>query len=233
VIVKPWGQNISLYANYIEGLQQGSTAPNGTVNAGQVFPPFKSKQYETGVKVDFGRLMATLSLFQIKQPSGITDPATQIYSIDGEQRNRGLEINTSGEVADGVRLLGGVMFIDGELTKTQGGTNDGKTAPGVPHTQVNFGTEWDTPFMRRLTLSGRVIYTSSQYLDVANTQQIPDWATFDIGARYRFEAGGKPITLRANVENLFDHSYWAMANPTYGLSPGAPRTLLLSATVDF
>jgi hypothetical protein len=35
-----------------------------------------------------------------------------------------------------------------------------------------------------LTLTGRVIYTSAQYYDLANSQKIPDWATLDVGLRY-------------------------------------------------
>ncbi|WP_423460584.1 hypothetical protein [Ottowia sp. VDI28] len=38
LIVKPW-TNVSLYANYIEGLSPGMTAPADAENAGQAFPP--------------------------------------------------------------------------------------------------------------------------------------------------------------------------------------------------
>ncbi|HMU55802.1 MAG TPA: TonB-dependent receptor, partial [Nitrospira sp.] len=50
LVVKPW-QQVSFYANYIEGLQQGQTAPETAANAGEVFSPFVSKGYEAGVKV--------------------------------------------------------------------------------------------------------------------------------------------------------------------------------------
>ena len=42
---------------------------------------------------------------------------------------------------------------------------------------------------------------------------------------------GKPVVLRANIENLFDKEYWLTAG-TY-VTVGAPRTVLLSASVDF
>jgi iron complex outermembrane recepter protein len=42
LVIKPW-QRVSLYGNYIEGLQQGPTAPLTAVNAGEVFAPFVSK----------------------------------------------------------------------------------------------------------------------------------------------------------------------------------------------
>ena len=42
----------------------------------QIFAPYKSTQYEVGVKVDWGKLTTTASLFQISQPSLITNVAT-------------------------------------------------------------------------------------------------------------------------------------------------------------
>jgi iron complex outermembrane receptor protein len=98
---------------------------------------------------------------------------------------------------------------------------------------MNIGAEWDTPFLRGLTLSGRAIYTSGQYYDNANLQQLPDWVRFDVGARYTFDLNGKPVTIRANVINVGNKGYWASATPSYGLSLGAPRTYLLSTTFTF
>lgn len=232
LLVKPL-QNVSLYANYIEGLQAGLSVPVGYANFGQVLAPYISKQIETGVKIDWGRVITTASLFEITQPSAVVNTATNTYTQDGLQRNRGLELNAMGEVTEAVRVLGGVTFLDGQLLRTAGGVNNGHTAPGVPDVQLNVGGEWDTPFLRGLTLSGRAIYTSAQYYDAANLQQIPDWVRFDLGARYTFDMNGKPVTIRANVINVANKGYWAAATPTYGLVLGAPRTFLLSTTFDF
>jgi iron complex outermembrane receptor protein len=101
---------LSLYGNYIEGLSVGPTAPQTAANAFEVFPPIKSKQYEVDAKLDFGQFATTLAAFQITQPNSFTDPATNIFGVDGEQRNRGLEFNVFGEPQDGFRLLGGLAF---------------------------------------------------------------------------------------------------------------------------
>ncbi|HVJ34052.1 MAG TPA: TonB-dependent receptor [Terriglobia bacterium] len=231
ILVKPW-ENVAVYANYIEGLAQGPTAPTGTTNEGRIFAPYRTKQYEVGAKVDLGTMTATLAAFQITQPSAYTDAATNTYVVDGKQRNRGLELNLFGEPITGFRVLGGATLIDGKLTKTAGGSNDGNKAIGVPTFQLNAGAEWDTPFIPGLTLTGRVIYTSKQYLDAANDQQIPDWTRVDLGARYTVDVHDTPVTLRANVENVFDTSYWSSTGGGY-LSLGAPRTFLLSTSVNF
>ncbi len=229
VVVKPW-QRVSLYANYIEGLSQGPTAPIGTLNAGQMFSPYKTKQREAGVKVDWGRLLTTLSVFEIERPSGITTAG--VFGVNGEQRNRGIEASVFGEVVDHVRLLGGVAYTDGKLTKTEGGTFDDNYAIAVPKIQANIGGELDVLMVPGLTLNARTVYTSKQYVDQANDLSTPQWTRVDIGARYKTAVNNTPLTIRANVENLFDKAYWGSSNFGY-MYLGAPRTLLLSATVDF
>ncbi|EFV87756.1 TonB-dependent siderophore receptor [Achromobacter xylosoxidans C54] len=225
-------QHVSLYANYVEGLSEGPTAPLTAVNANTVFAPIKSKQIEAGVKVEYGDVGATLSAFQIRRPSGLTDPVTGIYSVNGMQRNRGLELNVFGEPVSNVRLLAGLMYLDGRLTKTGNALTEGNVAPGTPRYSMNAGVEWDTPFLPGLTVTARALRTTSQYLDAANNKEIPGWTRVDVGARYAFRAGNTPVTLRATVENVFNKAYWASASSN-GLTIGAPRTVLLSATVDF
>ncbi|WP_319797410.1 TonB-dependent receptor [Nitrobacter sp.] len=235
LVIKPL-ENISLYANYIEGLQQGTTVSTRYANAGQVFPPYQSKQYEGGVKVDWGRVTATVSAFQIMQPRAIATPGTPLptLNVDGEQRNRGVEINAFGEVAQGLRVLGGVMFIDGRQVKTANAINDGKKAIGVPDMQVNLGAEWDTPFIAGLTLSGRVIYTGAQYIIADNTQSIPDWTRVDLGARYTFTGPqNKPVTVRFDVLNVANANEWASVYLGGAITTGAPRTFLLSTAFNF
>lgn len=131
-----------------------------------------------------------------------------------------------------LRVLGGVMFLDPRLQRTEGGTYDGNIAPGMSRTNVNIGAEWDTPFLKGLTLAGRMIATGRQYVDNANTQSIPNWVRFDIGARYTFEpVAGRPITIRASVLNVADNRYWMSGGR--GLVLGDPRTYLLSTTIRF
>ncbi|HCQ46691.1 MAG TPA: TonB-dependent siderophore receptor, partial [Achromobacter sp.] len=225
-------QRLSLYGNYIEGLSQGGTAPEGSINAGEMFAPEIAKQIEVGGKYDFGEFSTTLSAFQIEKPSSFLDPDTRRYVSNGQQRNRGLEFLVQGDAAPGVRLLGGVAYTDARLTRTEGGANDGNWAPAVPRFQFNAAAEWDTPFLPGLTVTARMLRTSQQYVDVGNTQTIPGWTRFDLGARYAFNASGTPMVVRATVENVFNKNYWQSA-AREGLTVGAPRTVLLSVSAEF
>jgi len=231
-VVRPTDK-LSIYANYIEGLTEGPSAPATAINSSEVFAPVVNKQTEVGVKYDFGTVGFTASLFEIRQPNAYTDPATNRFSVSGLQVNRGAELTVFGEPFEGVRLLGGVTFMDAELADTAGARFNGKTAPGIPTTAINLYGEYDLPWVRGLTFTGRMIYTSKMFYDQANTQSVPDWTRFDLGLRYAFTGpAGKPVVLRAAIENLFDRTYWASAARGF-LAVGAPRTFVVSAQVDF
>lgn len=229
-VLKPW-EHVALYYNYLEGLSKGDVAPSNASNAGEIFAPYVSRQHEVGVKLDYGTFMSTLALFQIQKPSG--ELAAGRFSAQGEQRNRGVEVSVFGEVAPGTRLLGGVTLLDAQLTKTGVAANQGNTPVGVPKVQANLWAEWDAPWVEGLTLTSGAIYTASQYVNQANTQQLDAWTRFDIGARYSTRIAERPTTFRATVQNLFDREYWSGVASYGAFSQGSPRTLLLSATVDF
>lgn len=234
VVVKPL-KKLSLYGNYVEGLQAGSVAPATAANAGQGTPPFKNTQFEIGAKYDFGSFGVTAAYFEIERQSAFTDPATNIFAANGRQLNKGVELNVFGEPAAGLRLLGGVAFIDASLTETVGGTLNGRTPSGVPDYQGVIYAEYDLPpnLARGLTLTGRVLHSGSQHVNQTNTLEIPNWTRFDAGLRYAFKGyGGKPVVLRAEVENIQGKDYWQTAIDGL-LSQSAPRTFKLSASFDF
>ena len=233
LLVKPW-DFMSLYGNYIEALEQGPTAPNNAVNAGEVFPPSETEQVEFGVKFDLDGLGLTAGLFQIERPNGITDATTNRFSVNGEQRNRGLELNAFGELRPDLRLLGGFTYIDSELTRTEGGKFDGKDAVGVPELMAVLNLEWDTPVSPGLTLTARAEHMGSKYVRNDNSLKIPSYELYSLGARYQRTLGDKEFTLRMNINNLLDEDYWTTFVGSGNLLYfGAPRNINLSFTVEF
>ena len=67
---------------------------------------------------------------------------------------------------------------------------------------------------------------------MGNTQSIPGWTTFDAGARYVTQVSGNKVTLRANIMNLANMAYWNSVSRSF-ITLVAPRTALISATIDF
>lgn len=234
LVVRP-SRSVSLYANRIEGLVQGPVAGSGTINVGEVFPPYKTAQYEVGAKLALGRFNASLALFQTDQPQSfnVVEPggATR-FTLDGKQRNQGVEFSIDGEPTDGLRIIAGISVTDAEQKKTNNGAFDGNDAIGVPQYTANANVEWDLGFAPGVTLTGRVMQTGKQYFDQANLLDLPEWTRCDLGARYVIAAGTTPVTLRFNVDNVANERYWASALGGY-LVQGLPRTFKTSATIDF
>jgi iron complex outermembrane recepter protein len=249
LVVKPV-DGLSLFANRIENLAQGPTAPltgldvaagltKPVINAGQIFNPYRSTQYEVGGKVTLGPINASLSLYSIKLPVGQVapepgNPTFVRYGLFGEQRNRGIELSIDGEIARGLRVIAGGALTDAELRDTPGGLYQGNDAPGVPDYTANANVEWDLPFLKALTLTGRVVQTGKQKVDQANTLEISSWTRFDLGARYVAVIGRSPVTFRFNVDNVANRRYWASSFDAFNqtLLQGSPRTFKLSASFD-
>ena len=238
-IVYKSSEQVSYYANYIEGLLPGEVAPASSggepiENAGEVFDPYSAEQIEVGVKYDAGQYGGSLSVFNTSKQSSIIKD--NVFSTDGEQQNQGLELSVFGMPTSNLRVLGGFTWLDAEMTKTQDGTLDGKTAIGVPDLQANINLEWDVDALPGLTVDARAAYTSKQYASADNSLEVDASNRFDLGVRYSFFAGMTDITLRARVDNVFDNNYWASVGGFPGsnyLVLSEPRTFRLSASFNF
>ena len=234
LVYKPW-ETLSLYANHTEALQPANNAPITAKNYGQSIGIAHSKQDEVGIKIDYQRVGGSLSLFQITKPSGVLD-SDKYYRMDGEQRNRGVELNVFGEPVLGLRLTGSTLWIDPELTKTAGGTNDGNDAIGVSRFYAVLGAEYDIKPIDGLTATARVNHTGSQYADTANTKKLDSYTTLDLGMRYRMRLNQEQNDLvwRVGVTNVTNQNYWSGADDTgIYIYQGEPRTLKVSVSYDF
>lgn len=232
--------NVSVYANYIEGLSQGETAPQtqnnvAVTNGGQSLKPYVAKQKEIGLKYDQGGTILAAALFSTDKPRAFVNSANT-FVASGKDRHQGLELTIQGEPIKHLRALGGVTFLDAKQRSTGSATTDGKRVIGVPKQQASLSLDWDTPWVEGLSLDTRVLYTGSVKADSANTLDVPAWTRLDIGARYLMDVQGKLVTLRARIDNVADRKYWASSGGYPGagyLVQGGPRAFSLSASFEF
>ncbi|WP_454598330.1 TonB-dependent receptor [Qipengyuania sp. SM2507] len=229
LVVKPFA-GVSLYANRIEGLQQGPVAPLDpalVTNPGEVLAPRRTLQYEVGGKFALGGMFLSLGAYRIER-AGEGLLADGSFGYLGDQRHEGLEFTANGELAPGLRLIGGAALTEAELI-------GGGEVPGVPDFTANADVEWDLAFAPGFTLTGRVIHTGEQWVDAANTLELESWTRFDLGARYVFAANEIPVTLRLSVDNVANERYWASAFDAFSaaLLQGSPRTIKASISADF
>lgn len=247
VIVKPFGEDLSLYASYVEGLSKAdSVTSTADVNEGKLFAPFETKQYEVGAKYQKGSWLHTLALYQIEKPTLLTstlsepiDDKTQITTDGGESRSRGIEWAFSGSITDDLSLMGNLAYIDAEYTKGSATVNrvltdiSGKKIYGIPDFTASLGLDYAIPYLDGLNANARVSYVSEQYLDNTNRLELPDYTLLDVGARYKTKLGGVNTTFLANIDNATNKKYWeGVFNSNYALIGGS-RTYKVGVTFDF
>lgn len=230
IVVKPWGENTSLFANYMEGLSPGDIVPLnfGYSNEGESFKPLQTRQIEFGIKQRLGSYTHTISAFQIDRPTLVdVDTGTDLYMTDdGKKRVRGVEWTAFGKVSDTVSLLGGVSYIDAKQRDT------GFQTWGAPKWSANLGLDWETP-IHGLSVGGRAVYTGKQWADSRNTIELPSWHRFDLNARYATKVASVPVTFNLYIENVTGRDYWSGLFADGYLMPASPRTVRLAATFQF
>lgn len=230
VVYKPW-EEVSFYANHTQALQPQASTISGGAKYDSRMNIAHSTQYEAGVKVDFGNVGGTISAFEIKKPYVFSD-----LSLDGEQRNRGVELNVFGEPVLGLRLNGGATWVNARLTKTEDPANKGNDAIGVPSFTAVLGAEYDIKPVEGLTATARVNHTGSQYAKVTNTVKLDSYTTLDLGVRYRMQLNQEKnqMVWRVGIDNVTNKNYWSGADDsgTY-IFQGASRTLKASVSYDF
>lgn len=219
----------TLYASYVEALEQAASTPTSTANANQTFAPIKSRQSEVGVKTERSGWNASAALFRIERAAQYTN-AANVYVMDGETRYQGVEFNTVVQALKNVSVEGGIMLLDATLDDAAPGYS-GKRAVGAPRRQASIQATW------RDVLPGLALHAGSQYLgqlamDAANVNTLPSATLFDAGFNYRHRWFGKMISVRANISNIANRKYWTYYQENY-LNVGSPRTASVSVRVDF
>ncbi|WP_298670705.1 TonB-dependent siderophore receptor [uncultured Sphingomonas sp.] len=229
VIVK-LAPRVSLYGTYIEGLETSGTAPDTAANANQILPPSMSRQYEAGVKAEFGNLLLTADYFNIDRALTYTN-AANVYVLDGRARYRGFELSAQGQVTRNLTIAATFGHTDARQTKTAGGLLDGKSVEATPRYSGSLFAEYSPPMIEGFAINGGVYYQGKSWLDPLNQGTQSPYALLSAGLRQQFTlANGNRLTLRLNADNLANKRYWMAGNRQ--LNIGAPRTVKFSLRYD-
>lgn len=235
--------SVMAYVSYAESLEQGGTAPTNSdvKNAGQTLDPYRSKQYEMGLKADVSGMNLGAALFRLERPFAYVDPGDNVYKEQGNQVNNGLELTASGNVWQGLNIYSGVTLLDPKLKDTVSDTTSDKRVVGVPKVQANMLAEYSLPSMPEWVYSANVHYTGKRAANDTNTAWASSYTTWDLGTRYTTKISNVPTTFRVVVNNVFDKHYWASIFPSGtdgdNGSPsafiGSGREVRASVTFDF
>jgi iron complex outermembrane receptor protein len=222
----------SLYASYIEGLEEGGTAPLTTNNPGQVLPPGISKQKEIGVRSEaIANLMLSAAYFTIDRASAYTN-TQNFFVLDGRTEYKGFEYSATGQIGKywGVYLSG--MFLDAEQKNAQNTALIGKAPDNTPTQTHSLFVDWHD-FVPGAGLNAGAYYISKRFINNLEQGSIPAYTLFTAGGRYTVRnLIGKSTTFQVYVENLADKRHWSGAGGGI-LAVGLPRTIKFSMKADF
>ena len=244
--------DLVVYGNYMEDLEPSDirTDDDGHVTMAD---PRVSRQFEVGVRKNWGDFVTTLNAFQIKRPGywrGNTTSGTDFAarknaglaysgSEQGIERSRGIEFNTYANLLNKtLRPTFGLMYLQSTVKDYPNFADNLVNGVQVANPRViaKAGVEWDTPFAKGLTLNGNVSYFGKSYQDTQKQYAFPSYTLVDVGARYKTKLGKNTFTVSSSVENLFNKNYWQVQRGQYDRSfavVGMPRTYWLKAELDF
>src|SRR5690606_30876528 len=150
------------------------------------------------------------------------------YVQDGLQVHNGVELTLTGKVTDNLTIMGGGTLMDIGVEKSNDPALEGKKPINVASRMGKIYAEYALPWITGLTLNGGIYYTGEKYGNADNTDKIPSYTLYDIGARYTARIRDKALTVRLNVINLTGKNYWQDANFL-----GVSRTVAFSASMMF
>ncbi len=202
---------VSVYGSYSQ-----SFAPNVNslrTTTGQLLAPQRGRGYEVGVKSELldGKLLATLAYFDItKQNVAVDDPIDPFASVaSGEQKSRGIELDVSGQLAPGWKLIASYANTKGEITADSDPTLVGNKLYGLPENTFSLWStyEFQQGGLKGLGFGAGLNYVSERQGDLANTFTADSYLTVNAAIFYkkddwRFGLGFKNIGDVKYVETV-------------------------------
>ncbi|VVE45555.1 Ferrichrome receptor FcuA [Pandoraea eparura] len=221
--------NTTAYASYVEALEAGEVVGTTYANAGAVLNPFKSRQYEVGVKTEQATWSTTAALFRIERGAVYTNSANARVS-DGQSIYQGMELAGSVKLGPRWTLGASAMALDSWYARTNG--FDGNRVGGAPRFVLSGNIEYKVPYVPGLSVGGDIRYNGRTALNPQNSLSVSGYTLINLGATYRTRVAGKDVTLRAAVSNLTNRKYWEYQYDNY-IKPADPRMISLNAKIDF
>lgn len=229
LLVKP-SRDVTIYATYLEGLEEGGTAPANTVNANEVLAPATSKQYEAGIKGEVGRsLVFQLAAFQVTRPSAFTDPADNRFKLAGRARYRGIEGSLTGEITPQLSLYASGQYLDAETRRAVNPLLEGRRPENTPKYTGSAFVEYRPASVRGLAIGGGAFYVGDRAANNFNQAFVDGYTTYSASLRYAFDDGPE---IQLNADNLAGKRYYSAAGNGL-LGVGLPRQVKLTARYGF
>lgn len=228
---------VSVYAAYGENFRPLS----GSDFAGNAFDPNYSKSLEGGLKFALrnGALIGTVSAFSIEQENILTaDPVNAGFSVSaGKAESQGFEFDLSGEIADGLTLWGSYAYVDAQISNDVLDFNfalpieAGDRLLNIPEQSLSLQLVKQAQLASRpLSLGAGLLHVGERLGEAGTDFELPAYTLARAFAAYDLTGA---LTLRAEVDNLFDENYYTNSFSQLWVQPGTPQSFRISAAVKF
>jgi len=231
VIVKPINA-MSVYVNYgVAYLPSSGDQFSQLTTITLQVKPEKFTNYELGAKWDIRRnLSFTTALYrQDRTNTRATDPndPTRILQT-GSQRTNGYEVGLNGFVTSKWSVTGGYAYQDAFISNATVSAAKGAQVALVPHHTFSL---WNSYRVHpRLGLGLGLIHRSDMFAAIDNAVVLPGYTRADAAVFFSITEKWR---VQANLQNLFDNTYYLNADGNNNISPGAPRGARLALIARF
>ena len=231
VVVKPV-TNLSFYGSYSVSYLPSSGDQFASLNATtQTLRPERFNNYEVGAKLDIGRrLTLTSALYRLDRNNSTSrDPNNPTITLQtGSQRTNGFEAGLNGAITSRWQIAGGYATQDAFVSSpTLAAPLNAKVALVPRHT---FSLWNNYRVLPRLSMGLGTIHQAAMWAGIDNTVRLPSFTRADVAAFYSVT---EAVRLQANLENLFDTTYYPTAHSNNNILPGSARALRVSLVARF
>ena len=229
LIFKP-ASRATVYASYVESLEQGTTVGSTYANHDALLSPIRSRQYEVGAKLDTDQWTTAAALFAVHRGVGYAN-AQNVYVQDGYALYEGLDASARWRPAHDWSLGTSLLLLHADYTKGDPSVQ-GNRVEGTPGVQAGGDITYTVSAVPGLSVDGNVRYNGNETVDSAAVLHIGDYTLLGLGAKYATKLADHTLTLRANISNLTNRHYWTYIQSGY-LYPGQSRAVSLNAQIAF
>ncbi len=225
--------NLALYGSYTRGLEESGIAPETATNRGEAMPASLTEQVDAGIRYRLNpRLTLIAGLFEVKKPY-FDRNATNLFTHVGSLSHRGAELSLSGQLAPGLTVVAGAMFLKARIEANAAVASFIAPVPvGRPNRNIRLNMQYGPSAWQGFSVDGQINQDGSVYATRTNTVHLGANTTLDLGARYVFKIFGTSGSLRARVLNVTDAYGWSVSG-SGAYTPTLPRRFTAQWVTDF
>ncbi len=228
-----FARDSTVYASYMEGLEETGQAPIGTVNEFEILPPAVAKQKEIGVRTSyFPWLYLSLAYFDITRANAVTDDASNEFLIDGETSFKGTEATIALTIGENWSIAAAGQYLDAQQHPFLDAALEGKQPENTAKKSGNVMVSYRAPWAPGLTLRIGTNYVGERFVNDLNQGSIPSVTLLTAGVGYNTKIGGHKASFQLSGDNLTDKRYWNSATSSQ-FGAGMVRSFRFNAKFDF